>query len=122
LELLGEEEEEEEEEGREQPKMGAYSVEEVIVYPVKACRGISVSSAAISATGNNNNYRCFHSPKKQSFFSTILQTVLDHSRPPSTASNCLLLLLLENDFALAFVVGGVFVFGGQVSCMIENGW
>lgn len=42
---------EEEEEGREQPKMGAYSVAEVIVYPVKACRGISVSSAAISATG-----------------------------------------------------------------------
>ncbi|CAM6025682.1 unnamed protein product [Sphagnum balticum] len=31
--------------------MGAYSVAEVIVYPVKACRGISVSSAAISATG-----------------------------------------------------------------------
>jgi hypothetical protein len=110
LELLGEEEEEEEEEGREQPKMGAYSVAEVIVYPVKACRGISVSSAAISATGNNNNYRCFHSPKKQFVFSTILQTVLDHSRPPSTASNCLL-LLLENDFALAFVVGGVFFWG-----------
>jgi hypothetical protein len=118
LELLGEEEEVE---GREQAKMGAYSVAEVIVYPVKACRGISVSSAAISATGNNNNYRCFQSPKKQSFFWTILQTVLDHSRPPSTASNCLL-LLLENDFALAFVVGGVFVFGGQVSCMIESGW
>ncbi|CAK9277008.1 unnamed protein product [Sphagnum jensenii] len=31
--------------------MGTYSVAEVIVYPVKACRGISVSSAAISATG-----------------------------------------------------------------------
>jgi len=82
LELLGEEEEEEEEEdGREQPKMGPYSVAEVIVYPVKACRGISVSSAAISTTGNNNNYRCFHSPKKQSFFQPyckLFSTILDH--------------------------------------------
>jgi hypothetical protein len=31
-------------------------------------------------------------------------------------------LSLENDFALAFDVGGVFFGGGQVSCMIENGW
>jgi hypothetical protein len=95
LELLGEEEEEEEEEGREQPKMGAYSVAEVIVYPVKACRGISVSSAAISATGNTNNYRCFHSPKKQSFFSTILQTVLDHHRPQAIVCCCCWRMILR---------------------------
>ncbi len=117
LELLGDEEEE----GREQPKMGAYSVAEVIVYPVKACRGISVSSAAISATGNNNNYRCFHSPKKQSFFRPdckLFSTILDHHRPQAIVC-C---LSLENDFALAFDVGGVFFGGGQVSCMIENGW
>jgi hypothetical protein len=32
--------------------MGAdYTVAEVLVYPVKACKGVSVSSAAISSTG-----------------------------------------------------------------------
>lgn len=35
--------------------MGAdYTLAEVLVYPVKACRGISVSSAAISSTGYKN--------------------------------------------------------------------
>lgn len=29
-----------------------YSVAEMVVYPVKACKGISVSSAGISSTGN----------------------------------------------------------------------
>jgi hypothetical protein len=29
-----------------------YSVAEIVVYPVKACKGISVSSAGISSTGN----------------------------------------------------------------------
>jgi hypothetical protein len=28
-----------------------YTVAEVLVYPVKACKGVSVSSAAISSTG-----------------------------------------------------------------------
>lgn len=28
-----------------------YTVAEILVYPVKACKGVSVSSAAISSTG-----------------------------------------------------------------------
>jgi len=49
----------------------------------------------------------------------LFSTILDHHRPQAIVCCC---CLLENDFALAFVVGGVFIFGGQVSCMIENGW
>lgn len=45
--------------------MGPYTIAEIVVYPVKSCKGISVSSAAISSTGWS--YPSFSIQKDQMF-------------------------------------------------------